>query len=366
MLSRLIRGCVHVSVLTHSLSVRASVCFLHSPPSPSSPPLSFSSRMSFFYWLGVATFLFVVGYIVRVLYETFIYKCDLTQFAPKTGKGWAVVTGCTSGIGEGFAIELASRGWNLVLVSRSLDKLTALSTQLRSRSPSIQTILAVSDATNPSPSEIQSVVAALATLPQGDKFKILINNVGVSTEAPVLFGEETMQEIEAMIAVNCRYSTLLTRALLPLLQASKERCAIVNLSSQSAFVHVPYLAVYSSSKSFNLAFSHALRDELAASNIEVLALTPGFVVSAMTRIPKASLEACDAIVCARAGLNAIGLRDHCGYWWHHLSIQWSMLVPAFLRGRVALSMMAKAAAKRRKQMAAEKEKEKAGAGKKKE
>ena len=65
--------------------------------------LSTLGAMSFFELLGVATFVLVVGYIARVLYETFIYKCDLSQFQPAgAGKeGWALVTGCTSGIGEG-------------------------------------------------------------------------------------------------------------------------------------------------------------------------------------------------------------------------------------------------------------------------
>ena len=45
-------------------------------------------------------------------------------------KTWAVITGSTSGIGAGFARQLAEEGFNLVLVSRSRDKLEAQKAEL--------------------------------------------------------------------------------------------------------------------------------------------------------------------------------------------------------------------------------------------
>lgn len=308
--------------------------------------------MAFFELFGIVSFLFVVGWIARILYETFIYKCDLSQFQPSNGKkGWAVVTGCTSGIGEGFAFDLARRGWNILLVSRSEKKLKELAVAIAAKYPKTQTALAISDATDSSMSSIDSVVKAVRGLPEGS-FRILINNVGVSTEDPCLFESATLPEIEGMLSVNCRYSTLLTQALLPLLKLkpAQQRGAIVNLSSQSAFVHVPYLTVYSATKAYNLAFSHALRDELQADNIEVLALTPGFVMSAMTKIPEASLGVCTSEVCASSGLNAIGLRDSCGYWYHSVAIKWSMLIPAFIRSQALMKMMPQMAREKQAQL----------------
>ena len=54
------------------------------------------------------------------------------NFAEKYGK-WAVVTGCTQGIGRYYAEEMAKRGLNIVLVSRSQSKLDDVAQQLRNK-----------------------------------------------------------------------------------------------------------------------------------------------------------------------------------------------------------------------------------------
>src|SRR3990167_6888530 len=60
----------------------------------------------------------------RFLFSVYLVKeLDLPQ---RYGKGsWAVVTGCTEGIGLEFCSSLARRGFNLVMVARNLDKIEA-------------------------------------------------------------------------------------------------------------------------------------------------------------------------------------------------------------------------------------------------
>ena len=43
---------------------------------------------------------------------------------------FTVVTGCTQGIGKAYAVELAKRGMNIVLISRNMDKLIATAQEL--------------------------------------------------------------------------------------------------------------------------------------------------------------------------------------------------------------------------------------------
>ena len=46
---------------------------------------------------------------------------------------WAIVTGCTQGIGKCYAEELAQRGKNVVLISRTQSKLDTLSNELKTK-----------------------------------------------------------------------------------------------------------------------------------------------------------------------------------------------------------------------------------------
>ncbi|XP_072115578.1 very-long-chain 3-oxoacyl-CoA reductase-B-like [Mobula birostris] len=75
--------------------------------------------------IGAMTCLhYLVKYTWKLLFGIRIYilskfwKVDLTYFGE-----WAVVTGATNGIGKAYAHELARRGLNIVLISRSLEKL---------------------------------------------------------------------------------------------------------------------------------------------------------------------------------------------------------------------------------------------------
>jgi len=62
-------------------------------------------------------------------YRTFFYRSNFAAYCPKGT--WAVVTGCTDGIGKGFVLELAKKAkMNIVLVSRSEQKLKDLKEEI--------------------------------------------------------------------------------------------------------------------------------------------------------------------------------------------------------------------------------------------
>ena len=58
-------------------------------------------------------------------------KVSIERYGPKGT--WAVVTGATDGIGKAIAFELASRGFNIVLVSRNAEKLNATAKEIREK-----------------------------------------------------------------------------------------------------------------------------------------------------------------------------------------------------------------------------------------
>ena len=89
-------------------------------------------------WVAIILGLYVVIPRLKSLYE-FIYKCfimrqhDLKQ-RYNSGGSYVLVTGCTSGIGEEMAHRFAKEGFNVVLLSRNLDKLKQVASDIKTKS----------------------------------------------------------------------------------------------------------------------------------------------------------------------------------------------------------------------------------------
>ena len=80
------------------------------------------------FWLGAYQMMWWLYRWGALLYRTFFGTLASTQ---RYGKGsWAVCTGCTEGIGKAQAFHLAGLGFNIVLVSRSLEKLNNVAREL--------------------------------------------------------------------------------------------------------------------------------------------------------------------------------------------------------------------------------------------
>jgi 17beta-estradiol 17-dehydrogenase / very-long-chain 3-oxoacyl-CoA reductase len=83
----------------------------------------------FFQYFGLAVFSYVLlKYLVKIAKNLYVFTLGGINIK-KYGE-WAVVTGCTDGIGKAYAEKLAKKGLNIVLLSRSLDKLNEFSSQL--------------------------------------------------------------------------------------------------------------------------------------------------------------------------------------------------------------------------------------------
>ena len=128
-------------------------------------------------------------------------KVTTERYGPK-GSVWAVVTGATDGIGKAIAFELASRGFNIVLVSRNSDKLTAAAKEIRETNAGIQTRTLVFDFT-----EDTSLPAyqALAKKVSDIDIAVLVNNVGVAIPF-----ENSPESTYKEIACNCYPIVMLT------------------------------------------------------------------------------------------------------------------------------------------------------------
>ena len=91
--------------------------------------MSSISGEKFFENFGLAVFSFItLKYVLKIVKN--VYTFTFGGINLKKYGDWAVVTGCTDGIGKAYAEKLAKKGLNIVLLSRSLDKLNELSSYL--------------------------------------------------------------------------------------------------------------------------------------------------------------------------------------------------------------------------------------------
>jgi len=187
-----------------------------------------------------------------------------------------LLTGAGSGIGRRLAMELATRGAQLVLVGRHEQPLTETATMVGVRGGSAHVLTA--DLTAPGAPE-RVVGSALELLGGMD---VLINNAG-NVRAGRL-DEVDAADILAMLALNLTAPILLTKAALPHLRAAATAhggAAVLGISSGIALVGLPFYATYAATKAGLARFDEALRRELIGTGIRVATAYPGATDTAM-------------------------------------------------------------------------------------
>jgi short-subunit dehydrogenase len=173
----------------------------------------------------------------------------------------ALVTGASSGIGEQFARQLATRGYELVLVARRMDRLEGLASELPTDAHPVSCDLAT-DA-----SSLRDRVAEL-----GVEVDLLVNNAGFGTSGPFL--EHDPGRDAEQVRVNCEAIVTLAHAFLPPM-VERGRGGIINVASTAGMQPLPYESVYAATKAFAISFTDALHTELRGSGVRVMAVNPG-------------------------------------------------------------------------------------------
>jgi hypothetical protein len=172
-----------------------------------------------------------------------------------------LVTGASSGIGEGLARSLASDGWELLVVARRAERLRALAEAY----PGRVTVLAADLATEEG---VAAVVAATA----GRPLDLLVNNAGSGWYGAL----EQMEpgELRRMVMLNVVAVSELTRALVPAL--AERGGTVLNIASAVAYQRAPWMAVYAGTKAYVLALGESLWAELKG-RVHVVTLCPAAV-----------------------------------------------------------------------------------------
>ncbi|KAA3643394.1 MAG: SDR family NAD(P)-dependent oxidoreductase [Chloroflexi bacterium] len=179
---------------------------------------------------------------------------------------WAVVTGASSGIGEEFARQLASKGLNLVLVARRKEKLDALGEELCMQH-GIDYRSAKVDLAD------TGILDAIETATHDLDIGLLVSNAGYAKMGEFL--TLPAEELEKMLRLNVVTHMELSHYFGNRMVSKGRKGGLLLVSSMAAFQGVPYLANYSGAKSYILNLGESLNNELKDKGIDVSVLVPG-------------------------------------------------------------------------------------------
>lgn len=281
--------------------------------------------------VGIVSLLALVALIGKFVYQHFVLDTNLAPYGAKSD-AWAVITGASEGIGRGFAIALAKKGFNIAIVAR--------------RESVLREVAEVADKAGVKSKIItldcgkENAVAELVQAVQGLKVTVLVNNVGVNTRYPETLVDTTDEDIDNMININISFTTKLTRAFVPILTKNK-KSLIFNLSSYTGRVPIAMMAVYSATKSYVDVFSRSLSAELAQQGVDVISVLPHYVVSAMSGIKRANWSTPDGPAFAFSTLKQIGSGAYsiAPHWFHDLVTIITSVLPEAVVGKMSLSKM---------------------------
>lgn len=218
---------------------------------------------------------------------------------------WALVTGASAGIGKDIAGLLAERGYDLILVARSEDRLTALADELAARN-GIKTRVIAHDLSVP------GSVAQLMNRVGSDvaDIEVLINNAGFGVAG--LFADTDSRRLTEMVQLNVTTLMELTRAVLPSMK-TRGNGYIMNVASAVAFQPCPHFAAYGATKAFVLSLSQALSVELSGTGVSVTAVCPGSTATEFHQVAGSDrsfvaklMNSSESV--ARSGVNALFAR----------------------------------------------------------
>jgi 3-oxoacyl-[acyl-carrier protein] reductase len=186
----------------------------------------------------------------------------------------ALVTGGGTGIGRSIALALAHAGAHVAVVNRSnLGAARSVAAEIENlgrRSLALQADVSIA-------SDSENIVHQVLT--SFGRLDILVNNAGTTRDTLLLRMSE--EDWDTVLNTNLKGTFLVTRsALKPMVKQRHGK--IVNISSVMGLIGNAGQTNYCASKAGVIGFTRSLAKEVGARNIQVNAVAPGFVETAMT------------------------------------------------------------------------------------
>jgi 3-oxoacyl-[acyl-carrier protein] reductase len=211
----------------------------------------------------------------------------------------ALVTGSSTGIGKAIALDLASRGFDVVIhYRRSMD--AAKQTCEEAIARGVKAIPIAADVTNPQ--EAASLVNLAAEQLGG--LSVLVNNVGNYVEVPTL--EVSVADWQEMINSNLNATFYVTRAAIPHLEsAGWGRIVNMGFASAQNLLARKYITPYVIAKTGVMIYTKSIARDLITKDITANVVSPGvaensidleeFLVNLPTGRPATLKEMTDAV-----------------------------------------------------------------------
>lgn len=185
----------------------------------------------------------------------------------------AIVTGASRGIGSAIAHNLSKAGAKVVLISRSIDALKSVESEIKSNGG--QAISIAADVSN-----LQSFTDAVSQVVETwGTVDILVNNAGITRDNIIVRLKE--EDWDAVIDINLKgcFNGIksVTRPMM------KARCGrIINITSVIGLMGNSGQSNYAASKAGILGLTKSIAKELGSRNITVNAIAPGYIQTKMT------------------------------------------------------------------------------------
>ena len=185
----------------------------------------------------------------------------------------ALVTGGSKGIGRSIALALAKAGADVAVTARSLPDLEDVAGEIHAMNR--RSLALTCDVI--APEQVRKMAAAVLEAWAG--IDILVNNAGNAQSHKFLDHPDELWH--RMLAINLTSAYYVTKALAAGMVEQKWG-RIINIASIASKVGGRYIAAYTAAKHGLLGLTRALAVELAAHNITVNAICPGYVDTPMT------------------------------------------------------------------------------------
>jgi len=183
-----------------------------------------------------------------------------------------LITGASSGIGAALAEEYASPGRRLTLSGRHPGRLAEIAARCRAKGATVgELVLDITD----SAAAAEHLCAVDDELP----FDLIVANAGIS--GGTYGGNETAEQVRAIFATNVDGVLNTVLPLLPRLE-QRRRGQVALMASLAGHRGFPGAPAYCGSKAAIKVWGEGLRGQMAASNVEVSVILPGYIKTPMT------------------------------------------------------------------------------------